>query len=86
MTNPNDPAFVDSMGEGFKMGLTKREFFAVEIMKGIVTLGLGCWSPIVPGKTEDDLVKANNSVMAKKSIELAEALIEGLNKEKPHAN
>jgi len=36
MTNGNDPAFIDSMGEGFKLGMTKREYFAAMAMTGLL--------------------------------------------------
>lgn len=74
MTNPNDPAFIDAMGEGFKNGLTKREYFAAMAMTGISIWDAKVNDPINTGKIEE---------LARACVAYADACIAELNKSEP---
>ena len=84
MTNPNDPAFPQTIpvmdtssgsvaykiGEQFIPGLTKREYFAGLAMQGAITLKL-------PAKDAELMMPES---VAKACVFLADALIKELNK------
>lgn len=74
MTNPNDPAFpiiVNALEiHSSRAGLSKREYFAAMAMQGLIAGSQG-------------RVKWNETQFAMGAINLADALIAELNKEKP---
>ncbi len=64
-------AFVNSSGDATWAGLTYRQHFAAEAMKGLLP------NIISHGLTE----KVNAQMVAEKAVKFADALIEELNKE-----
>lgn len=87
MTDGNDEAFGHGSSNGHCPGLTKREYFAAMAMQALVS-NQSAWDEI-NGKVDEiskerpDLYKAGEGVcwmVTSMSVQLADALIEALNK------